>query len=178
MVGGGWVKSYLRTRIARSVPSVRRLTHQSGLHLIGILVSLLQVQVPHGPLAGCSRVFFHLFVFIFSHIFNYLSSSFIFFHFLSFVPCWVLKICFFWPVSGGTPLGLFFFMFSSFVFFLLLCSLFFFFLPSSVALITITVVISWLSVGHRLVICDDQVESRIWWAAGGSSPSFVPESPD
>ena len=29
MVGGGWVESYLRTRIARSVPSVRRLTHLS-----------------------------------------------------------------------------------------------------------------------------------------------------
>ena len=25
---------------------------------------------------------------------------------------------------------------------------------------------------------DDQVESRIWLAAGGSSPTFVPESPD
>ena len=25
---------------------------------------------------------------------------------------------------------------------------------------------------------DDQVESRIWWAAGGPSPTFVPESPD
>ena len=25
---------------------------------------------------------------------------------------------------------------------------------------------------------DDQVESRIWWAAGGSSPTFAPESPD
>ena len=25
---------------------------------------------------------------------------------------------------------------------------------------------------------DDQVESRMWWAAGGSSPTFVPESPD
>ena len=25
---------------------------------------------------------------------------------------------------------------------------------------------------------DDQVESRIWWAAGESSPTFVPESPD
>ena len=27
LVGGGWVKSYLRTRIARLVPSMRRLTH-------------------------------------------------------------------------------------------------------------------------------------------------------
>ena len=25
---------------------------------------------------------------------------------------------------------------------------------------------------------DDQVESRIWWAAGGSSHTFVPEPPD
>ena len=25
---------------------------------------------------------------------------------------------------------------------------------------------------------DDQVESHVWWAAGGSSPTFVPESPD
>ena len=29
LVGGGWVKSYLRTRIARLVPSMRRLTHLS-----------------------------------------------------------------------------------------------------------------------------------------------------
>ena len=29
-----------------------------------------------------------------------------------------------------------------------------------------------LSVGHHLVISEDQVESRIWWAAGGSSPSY------
>ena len=25
---------------------------------------------------------------------------------------------------------------------------------------------------------DDRVGSRFWWAAGGSSPTFVPESPD
>ena len=39
MVGGGWVKSYLRTRIARLVPSMRRLTHIS-------LVSSLFSQYP------------------------------------------------------------------------------------------------------------------------------------
>ena len=39
-------------------------------------------------------------------------------------------------------------------------------------------VTSWLSVGYKLVISDDQVESRLWWAAGGSSLTFVPESPD
>ena len=37
---------------------------------------------------------------------------------------------------------------------------------------------SCLSVGYHLVISEDQVESRKWWAAGGSSPTFVPESPD
>ena len=39
MVGGGLVKSYLRTRIARLVPSMRRLTHLSlvsSLHLSSI----------------------------------------------------------------------------------------------------------------------------------------------
>ena len=38
MVGGGWVKSYLRTRMARLVPSMRRLTH---LSLVSSLFSLL-----------------------------------------------------------------------------------------------------------------------------------------
>ena len=38
MVGGGWVKSHLRTRIARLVPSMRRLTH---LSLVSSLFSLL-----------------------------------------------------------------------------------------------------------------------------------------
>ena len=36
----------------------------------------------------------------------------------------------------------------------------------------IMVVTSWLPVG------DDQVESRFWWVAGGSSHTFVAESPD
>ena len=35
-------------------------------------------------------------------------------------------------------------------------------------------VISWC----HLVISDDQVESRLWWVAGGSSHTFVAESPD
>ena len=39
------------------------------------------------------------------------------------------------------------------------------------------VVTSWLSVGYHLVISDDQVESRLWWVAGGSSHTFVAESP-
>ena len=38
MVGGGMVKSHLRTRIARLVPSMRRLTH---LSLFSLLFSLL-----------------------------------------------------------------------------------------------------------------------------------------
>ena len=38
MVGGGWDKSHLRTRIARLVPSMRRLTH---LSLVSSLFSLL-----------------------------------------------------------------------------------------------------------------------------------------
>ena len=39
-------------------------------------------------------------------------------------------------------------------------------------------VTSWLTVGHHLVISDDQVQSRSWWVAGGSSHTFVAESPD
>ena len=38
MVGGRWVKSYLRTRIPRLVPSMRRLTH---LSLVSFLFCLL-----------------------------------------------------------------------------------------------------------------------------------------
>ena len=37
--------------------------------------------------------------------------------------------------------------------------------------------LSFFSVGYHLVFSEDQVESRKWWAAGGSSPTFVPESP-
>ena len=40
------------------------------------------------------------------------------------------------------------------------------------------VVTSWLSVGYHLVTSDVQVESRLWWVAGGSSHTFVAESPD
>ena len=40
------------------------------------------------------------------------------------------------------------------------------------------VVTSWLPVGNNLVISDDQVESHIWCVAGGSSHTFVTESPD
>ena len=36
-----------------------------------------------------------------------------------------------------------------------------------------------LSVGYHLVTSNDQVESRrVWWVAGGSSHTFVAESPD
>ena len=45
-------------------------------------------------------------------------------------------------------------------------------------LIVIRVVTSWLSVGHQLFFSDDQVENRTWWVAGGSSHTFVTESPD
>ena len=41
MVGGGWVKSYLRSRFARLVPSMRRLTH---LSLVSSLFSHLPLS--------------------------------------------------------------------------------------------------------------------------------------
>ena len=108
MVGGGWVKSYLRTRIARLVPLMRRLTHLSPvslfpLHLSSIDTYLsspenLSSQVPRSPLAGVSPFFlwnnahsgkvlyflsFLSFSFIcLSFVFHLLSFS--FFHFLSF----------------------------------------------------------------------------------------------
>ena len=54
--GGGWVKSYLRTRIARLVPSMRRLTHLSQVSSLFSLLSLLSLavpsQVPPGSLPG------------------------------------------------------------------------------------------------------------------------------
>ena len=34
------------------------------------------------------------------------------------------------------------------------------------------------SMGKSAHSGDDQVESRMWWAAEGSSPTFAPESPD
>ena len=41
------------------------------------------------------------------------------------------------------------------------------------------VVTDWLSIGfYHLVASDDQVESRLWCVAGGSSHTFVAESPD
>ena len=106
-------------------------------------------------------------------IMNILEKISLFFHFLSFSFLFFPFLC-----SFGTPLGPLFLFFSYFFLPFFLFVFFFFFLPSSVALITITAVISWFSVGHRLVIIDDQVESRFRWAAGGSSPTFVPESPD
>ena len=36
----------------------------------------------------------------------------------------------------------------------------------------------WLVVTFPCGIVNIQVESRVWWAAGGSSPTLVPESPD
>ena len=67
-------------------------------------------------------------------------------------------------------------------FFCFLCSFYFscsfsFFWPSPTALI-IMVVTNWSSVGYHLVFSDDQVESRLWWVAGGSNHTFVAESPD
>ena len=79
MVGGGWVKSYFRTRIARLVPSMRRLAHLSRVsfpllssHLY--LFSSLSLM----PLGIMSILERH------SLFFHFLSFSFIFFHFLSF----------------------------------------------------------------------------------------------
>ena len=67
-----------------------------------------------------------------------------------------VKKPFFGPSRGGGEVshGPLFSFFSSFLLFYRSLSFFFFFffVPSSVALITITVVTCWLSVGHRLVL--------------------------
>ena len=55
MVVSGWVKSYLRSRIDRLVPSMRRLAHLSlvsSSQFYKILIFLLQIHVVRGPLAG------------------------------------------------------------------------------------------------------------------------------
>ena len=55
MVGGGWVKSHLRTRIARLVPSMRRLTHLS-LVSSSQFYKYLSLFSRLGSLAGRSQV--------------------------------------------------------------------------------------------------------------------------
>ena len=137
---------------------------------------------------SCSFMFFHVsFSFVqfrsFSFMFfHFHSFSFIFIHFLCLLLGAQNLVCFGASISlrflltvlmkkinqllgpsrgRGTPFGPSFPVFSSFFFSRFL---FFFCFPSSVPLITITVVTSWLSVGHRLIISDDQVQSCIWWA--------------
>ena len=39
------------------------------------------------------------------------------------------------------------------------------------------VVARWLSDFYHFVLSDNEVQSRLWWVAGGSSQTFVPESP-
>ena len=54
MVGGGWVKSHLRTRIARLVPSTRRLTHLSPVSsLFSLLSSCLDSSLLVHLLLSC-----------------------------------------------------------------------------------------------------------------------------
>ena len=64
MVGGGWVKSHLRTRIARLVPSTRRLTHLSlvsSSQFYKYLSLFSRFRSPRRSLAGRSRGGFPLF---------------------------------------------------------------------------------------------------------------------
>ena len=142
---------------------------------------------------------FFLFVFSFSP-FSFLKNFFSFFPFLSFFPFFLSTIfsfsflgCLFLLASVASRLLVTFHekisrfgryntpwrpLFSPFSFdFFCSCSFSFSDLHS-VALIVIMVVTSWLSVGYHLVISDDQVESRVWWVAGGSRHTFVSESPD
>ena len=93
--------------------------------------------------------------FHFLFIFFSFSFSFIFFLSFSFSFCRVLNQ--FLGPSRGCLFSFFFLLFFSPVFFSCFSSC--------------------LSVGYHLDISEDQVESRVWWAAGGSSPTFVPESP-
>ena len=81
--------------------------------------------------------------------------------------------------SRGYPLEASFSFFLMFFFFSFSCSCSFSFPDLHRRLSSSSQRLScWLSVGYRLVISDDQVESRSWWAAGGSSHTFVAESPD
>ena len=137
-----------------------------------------------------SFIFHFLFLILFHFsffFFHFLSFSFIFFHFLSFSFsfsfCWVLKIWFFLGLNFVTisldssyvknqflapSLGVL--LWALFSFFFLLC-----FSPFFVFFSCFT---SCLSVGYFFVISEDQVESRLWWVAGGSSHTFEAESPD
>ena len=54
MVGGGWVKSYLRTRISRLVPSTRRLTHLSLDKYFSLFARFRSLAVPSRVACGCS----------------------------------------------------------------------------------------------------------------------------
>ena len=80
-------------------------------------------------------------------------------------------------------LFLFFLCISSFIFYSFIFLLFFFsrVLKKSANSELALFALYWLVVTFTCGIVhsgDDQVESCIWWAAGGSSPTFVPESPD
>ena len=67
--GGRWVKSYLRTRIARLVPSMRRLTHLSQVSLLFsplLFISVLSILIssPDSSRGSLSQLFpgrLHLF---------------------------------------------------------------------------------------------------------------------
>ena len=50
---GGWVKSYLRNRIARLVPSMRRLTDLSLLSSLSSLLSSLVLSCPYSFIFSC-----------------------------------------------------------------------------------------------------------------------------
>ena len=146
--------------------------------------------------------FFHFFFFsIFSFVIFFIFSFFIFSFFLFlfvFFFSGVLKICFFMASSasrfletlltkkkklsclGGTPLRplFFFLLFVSFS-----CSFSCSFFSSSDLHRRLSSSSWWLPVGCQLVtICFSVTiklsESRIWWVAGGSSHTFVAESPD
>ena len=100
------------------------------------------------------------------------ACFFIFVFFFNFFPCFSFFSLFVFLFS-------IFFIYFPFVFlikkkflpFSFCFSFFFLGCPKTVAALQDSL---WKS-GHS---GNDQVESRLWWAAGGSSPTFVPESPD
>ena len=141
MVGGGWVMSYLRSRIARLVPSRCDGCHTSVwcplsslfISVLLILISLLQIQVPPGWLpfslwnnAHSEEVFSRAAPLIPKGIMNILKRHFIFFHFLSFSFIYFHFLFFFFHFLSFSFI-FFFFLSFSFIFFFFLSFTFIFF---------------------------------------------------
>ena len=113
---------------------------------------------PLGPLFLYFSYFFFIFVFFFN-----------FFPYFSFFLCFSFVFSFFFFIFS--------FIFLLFSFLKNVSSFFIFSLFSFLGC-SKSVVALQDSLWNSAHSGDDQVESRLWWAAGGSSPTFVPESPD